>query len=586
MKQKKEKKEKQTQEQNPSFFKELGGFMKPYQGLYAGSVLISVLGVAAKLGAYVCAGVIAGMLFSGGEVKTALWLGVGAALCRIVCALFSNVSTWMSHTAAYRTLKDVRTAMTEKMLRLPMGYFESRGSGRLTTLLTERVESMEQPLAHVLPEMTANLLAPAALMVWMFFIDWRLALCTLVWIMLGFSVTGGMMKNYPEKFAGQLAAAKGMNQAITEYVGGIEVIKNFGRADARGQKYESAVYGHAEYNVNWQKETQLYSALGMAVAPFSVFPVLIAGLIFYSRGTLDAATLFLAVLVTMGIFQPLMQTMGYYDQLAQMGTTAKELKEILDYPELARGSGAEAEDGSVEFKDVTFTYDGKQEPALNQVSFTVPSGTMLALVGPSGSGKSTVAKLVAGYWDAGAGEVRIGGHSISAYTQEQLNKLIAFVDQDTFLFDKTIADNIRLSCPDATDEQVREAARKAGCDAFIMALPQGYQTKAGSAGGRLSGGEKQRIAIARAMMKNAPIMILDEATASADPENEALIQSALSAAAAGKTLIVVAHHLSTIVGAEQIAFVRDGRIVQIGAHRTLLDTCPEYAALWALSEEG
>ena len=584
MKQKQEKKEKQ--EQNPSFFRELGSFMKPYQGLYAGSVLISVMGVAAKLGAYVCAGLIAGMLFSGGEAGRALQLGVLAAVCRIACALLCNLSTWMSHRAAYHTLKDVRTAMTEKMLRLPMGYFESRGSGRLTTLITERVESMEQPLAHVLPEMTANLLAPAALMVWMFFIDWRLALCTLIWIMLGFSVTGGMMKNYPEKFAGQLAAAKGMNQAVTEYVGGIEVIKNFGRADARGQKYERAVYGHAEYNVNWQKETQIYSALGMAVAPFSVFPVLVAGLIFYGRGTLDAATLFLAVLVTMGIFQPLMQTMGYFDQLAQMGTTAKELKDILDYPELARGRGAEEEDSSVEFRDVTFTYDGKQEPALDHVSFTVPGGTMLALVGPSGSGKSTVAKLAAGYWDAGAGQIYIGGRPISSYTQEQLNKLIAFVDQDTFLFDKTIADNIRLSCPQASDEQVEEAARKAGCDAFIRSLPQGYRTMAGRAGGRLSGGEKQRIAIARAMMKNAPIMILDEATASADPENEALIQSALSAAAAGKTLIVVAHHLSTIVGAEQIAFVREGRIVQIGDHSTLLNTCPEYAALWALSKEG
>ena len=582
----KEKREPKPREENPSFFKELGGFMKPYQGLYGGSVVISVLGVAAKLGAYVCAGMAAAMIFSGGEARRALWLGVIAALCRILCALLCNLSTWLSHRAAYRTLRDVRTAMTEKMLRLPMGYFESRGSGRLTTLLTERVESMEQPLAHVLPELTGDLLAPAALMVWMFFIDWRLALCTLIWMVLGFSVTGGMMKNYPEKFAGQLAAAKGMNQAITEYVGGIEVIKNFGQADDRSRKYEKAVYGHADYNVGWQKETQIYSALGMAIVPFSVFPVLMGGLIFYSHGTLEASTLFLAVLVTMGIFQPLMQSMGYFDQLAQMGTTAKELKEILEYPELKRGSGAEAKDSSVEFKHVTFTYDGKTEPVLKDVSFTVPGGTMLALVGPSGSGKSTVAKLTAGYWDAGAGEVCIGGNPISAYTQEELNRLIAYVDQDTFLFDKTIADNIRLSCPDATDAQVEEAARQAGCDAFIRALPQGYQTMAGSAGGRLSGGERQRIAIARAMMKNAPIMILDEATASADPENEALIQSALSSAAAGKTLIVVAHHLSTIVGAEQIAFVRDGEIVQMGEHKSLLENCPDYAALWALSKEG
>ena len=583
---KKEQKKKPEQEGSASFFKELGSFMRPYRKLYTGSVLISVLGVAAGMGAYAFAGMIAGVLFSG-EFGPQVWaLAAGAALCRLVYAGFINLSTWCSHKAAYRTLRDVRSAMTAKMLRLPMGYFETRGSGRLKTLLTDQVESMEKPLAHVLPEMTANLLAPGALLVWMFLIDWRLALCALIWIMLGFSVTGGMMKNYPEKFAGQLKASGTMNQAVTEYVGGIEVIKNFGQADDCGEKYESAVYGHAEYDVNWQKETQLYSALGMAVAPFSVFPVLIAGLIFFARGTLDAATLFLSVLLTMGIFGPLMQSMNYFDQLAQMGTTAKELREILEYPELKRGAGAEPRGSDVEFDHVTFSYNSGAEAALKDISFTVPGGTMLALVGPSGSGKSTIAKLLAGFWDAGEGEIRLCGAPISAYTQEQLNRLVAFVDQDTFLFDRTIADNIRLGRPGATYEEVAEAAEKAGCDEFRRALPDGYRTMAGDAGGRLSGGEKQRIASARAMMKNAPILVLDEATASTDPENEALIQSALSAAAAGRTLVVVAHHLNTIVHAQQIAFVKDGRIQQSGTQEQLLETCPDYAGLWAIAEEG
>ena len=586
MKKEQKEPEARSEEGTASFFKELGSFMKPYRGLYAGSVVISILGVAAGLGAYAFVGLLAGALFGGGLGPEAWWLAAGAALCRIVYGVLINLSTWCSHKAAYRTLRDVRKAMTEKLLRLPMGYFETRGSGRLKTLLTDQVEDMEKPLAHVLPELTANLLAPAALLVWMFFIDWRLALCALIWIMLGFSVTGGMMKNYPEKFAGQLKVAKTMNQAVTEYVGGIEVIKNFGRADDCGERYESAVYGHADYNVNWQKETQIYSALGMAVAPFSVFPVLIAGLIFFSRGTLDAATLVLAVLLTMGIFGPLMQTMNYFDQLAQMGTVAKELRSILEYPELKRGTGVKPEGASVEFDRVTFSYSKDSEPALKDIPFTVPEGTMLALVGPSGSGKSTVAKLLAGYWDAGEGEIRLCGNPISSYSQEQLNRLVAFVDQDTFLFDKTIADNIRLGCPEASDEAVEAAARKAGCDAFIRALPQGYQTMAGAAGGRLSGGEKQRIAIARAMMKDAPILILDEATASTDPENEALIQSALSAAAEGKTLVVVAHHLNTIVHARQIAYVEGGRIREIGTHRELLDTCPGYASLWAIAGEG
>ena len=583
---KKEKQVKEPKEQQPSFFQELGGFMKPYQGLYTGSVLVSILGVCANLASYAFMGLIAAAVFDRSRAEHVLLLALAAALCKLLHALLCNFSTWCSHKAAYRTLRDVRQAMMDKLLRLPMGYFEVNGSGRLKALITDQVENMETPLAHVLPEMTGNLLGPLALLIWLFVLDWRLGLCTLIWIMLGFSVTGGMMKGYEEKFAGQLAASKGMNQAVTEYVGGIEVIKNFGQDDACCSKYENAVYGHAAYNVGWQKETQTYSALGMAIAPFSVFPVLIAGLLFYGSGSLTGADLFLAVLLTMGIFQPLMSAMNYFDQLAQMGTVAKEMKDILEYPELKRGEGAQPESAEIRFDHVTFSYDEHSAPAVKDVSFTVPAGTMLALVGPSGSGKSTIARLLAGYWDADKGEITIGGQPMSAFTQAQLNALIANVDQDTFLFDRSIADNIRIGYPEASDDQVQEAARAAGCDDFIRALPQGYDTPAGLAGSKLSGGQKQRIAIARAMMKQAPILILDEATASADPENEALIQTAISAAAKGKTLIVVAHHLSTIVNAQQIAYVDGGEIRQIGTHQELLERCPAYAELWALSKEG
>ena len=391
------------------------------------------------------------------------------------------------------------------------------------------------------------------------------------------------MKNYPEKYAGQIAAMKSMNQAVTEYVGGIEVIKNFGRADECYGKFKDAVYGHAEYNINWQKETQIYSSLGMAIAPFSVFPVLIAGVIFYNNGTLAPETLFMMILLSMGIFRPLMQAMSYFDQLAQMGTNAKEIRDILDHSELKRGdkdiSGAD-----IELSDVTFSYSGEKEPAADCISAKVPSGTMLALVGSSGSGKSTVAKLIAGYWDADSGNILIGGKSISEISQQSLNKNIAYVDQDTFLFDTSIMENIRMGDPSASDDEVIEAAKAAGCDDFIRALPQGYMTTAGAAGGRLSGGERQRIAIARAMMKNAPIMILDEATASSDPENEASIQTALSAAAKGRTLVVIAHRLSTVMNAEQIAYVKNGSIEAVGTHAELLEKCPDYAKQWALSE--
>ena len=321
----------------------------------------------------------------------------------------------------------------------------------------------------------------------------------------------------------------------------------------------------------------------MAIAPFSIFPVLIGGVIFYNNGTLSSGTFFMMILLSMGIFRPLMQAMSYFDQLAQMGTNAKEIRDILDEPELKRGN-MEISSAEITLSDVNFSYSDEKTPAANHISLRVPVGTMLALVGPSGSGKSTVAKLIAGYWDADSGKVLIGGRDISQISQQSLNKNIAYVDQDTFLFDISIMNNIRMGNPSASDEDVVNAAKEAGCDEFIRALPQGYNTLAGTAGGRLSGGERQRIAIARAMMKNAPIMILDEATASSDPENEASIQEALSAATKGKTLVVIAHRLSTVMNAEQIAYVKNGRIEAVGTHDELLKVCPDYEAQWRLSE--
>ena len=555
------KEQKQNANQSASFFQELGGFIKPYTARYVVSVLISILGVAGGLASYAFAGLIAGEIFSENkDMKMIAGLAAAVIACRIVYALCINISTWISHRAAYYTLRDIRNCLTDKLLKIPLGYFEESGSGRLKVMLTDNIESMEKTLAHMFPELTANLLAPALLMIWMFFIDWRLALCVLIWIMIGFSVTGGMMKGYEEKFNGQINAMKNMNQSVIELVNGIEVIKNFGRADECYKKYEDAVYGHAEYNIGWQKSTQVYSAFGMSIAPFSIFPVLIAGLIFYGSHTLEASTLFLVIIMTLGIFGPLMNTMSYYDQIAQMGTQAKEIRDVLEYPEVKHGTETEFKDTEIEFSNVSFTYSEDTEDVLKGISFKIRPGSMFALVGPSGSGKSTIGKLLAGYWGVKNGTISIGGKSVEDYTWESMNREIAYVDQETFLFDASIMDNIRMGCPEASDEQVIEAAKKAGCDKFISELPEGYNTTAGMAGAKLSGGERQRIAIARAMMKNAPIMILDEATASSDPENEAAIQTALSAAAKGKTLIVVAHRLSTIMYADQIAFVNDGTI--------------------------
>ena len=582
---KKEVKTSEQTPQSPDFFQELGCFMKPYRKKYAFSIVLSILSVAAGILSYALVGKIAALLFGADPGWSAvLSLALGAAVCKLSNSILLNLSTWISHKAAYYTLRDIRDALSNKLLKLPMGYFEVNGTGRLKVMLADHVESMEKTLAHMLPELTANLLCPLFCIIYMFILDWRLALTALIWIILGFSVTFGMMKGYEEKYAGQIKALKTMNQAVVEFVNGIEVIKNFGRAGECYQKYQDAVNGHAAYNVNWVKETQKYTSLGMAIAPFTLFPVLIAGLIFYSRGSLTPGTLFLMLLLTFGIFGPLMNASQYFDQLAGMGTMAGEIKAVLDYPELQRKGTAKAEDASVSFRNVTFSYEKSHQNALEDISFTIPQGTMLALTGPSGSGKSTIAKLLAGFWDADCGEILVGGHSIKDCSQEDLNRLVAYVDQETFLFDDSILNNIRIGCPDASREAVVECAGKAGCDDFIQALPEGYDTSAGTAGSRLSGGEKQRIAIARAMMKDAPILILDEATASSDPENEASIQKALSAAAGNKTRIVVAHRLNTVCNAQQIAYVESGRILAIGSHQELLNSCEGYRRMWNLQE--
>lgn len=575
-----------TDSQSASFFKELGSFMKPHMGKYVSSTLISLLGVVAGLCAYAFVGKMVGAIFAGDRVTRSMIIFLTlAVLCKLINAVFANWSTWISHNAAYLTLKDIRLGISEKMMKLPMGYFEVNGSGRLKSMMADHIEGMEKTLAHMIPEFTANIFGPMILLVWSFFIDWRVSLCATLWIVFGLGISMGMMKDYDKKYSGQIAAAKSLNQAVVEYVNGIEVIKNFGRSDDCYGKYKDKVFGHAQYNINWLKDSRIFTALGMAVAPFSVFPVLISGVLFYSKGTLDAASLFLLVVITFGIFGPLMKSMSYFDNVAQMGTNAREIKHVLSHGEVRRGARTDISGSDVELRNVSFSYDGSEEKALDDISVKIPTGTVFALVGPSGSGKSTVAKLIAGYWEPASGDILIGGESVSSFTQEALNQRIAYVEQETFLFDRSIMENIKTGHPSATDEEAIETAKRAGCHGFISALLEGYHTTVGEAGAKLSGGERQRIAIVRAMMKDAPILILDEATASADPENETAIQNALSAAAKGKTLIVVAHRLSTIASADQIAFVTNGRISCMGTHDELMEGCPEYNRMWALSEE-
>ncbi|CAB1252951.1 ABC transporter ATP-binding protein [Ruminococcaceae bacterium BL-6] len=566
----------------PSPFSKLWGWAGPYRGGFLASVLLAVAGVACGMIPYFCAARIIGELFAGGGSPAFYLAWSGGALAGYLGqVLFSKLSTAISHTATYHTLRDLRHALVEKLSRVPMGAILDTPSGQYKTTIVDRVEGMEPTLAHLLPEMTSNLLVPIAVLAYIAAIDWRMALVALIPLALGILCVAGSGRTYAARWDGAVKTGRRMANAIVEYVGGIQVVKAFSQSAGSYRKYADAVTDNAAYYVDWFKDSQKYMCGWSSIIPSVLVTVLPAGFSLWSRGSLSAADFLTVVVLSLGISGPIMAAMTFVDDLAVVGSSVGEISGILGAPELVRPDTPAALDRlGIALRDVSFSYEKGGAEALHGISLTIRPGTVTALVGPSGSGKSTVAKLIAGFWDVTGGSVTLGGADLRKIPFEQLNRQIAYVLQDNYLFDRTVRENIRMGRPGASDEEVENVAKAVGCDGFIRALDHGYDTVAGGGGGHLSGGEKQRISIARAMLKNAPVLILDEATASVDPENEAAIQRALSALTKGKTLLVIAHHLSTVAGADNIVVLQNGRIAAQGKQEELLSTCPLYASMW------
>lgn len=508
-------------------------------------------------------------------------VGVAGYLVRVVCF---GVSTILAHISAYTILEGLRLKIADRLMRAPLGEVMGRRIGYLKNIIMDKVDDIEPPLAHMIPELTSNLLLPLAIFAWMLVIDWRLGLSVLIAPILSMIPMAFLMKNYNSQYAAYMEANNHVNSVIIEYVEGIEVVKAFNQSTSSYEKFVGAVESFKGFTLDWFRSTWKTMNLMLAIMPTTLVGVLPVGLLLNRAGQITPAELAMGIILSLSIVGPLMKVTTFINEAKSMEYAVDAANELLNLPVLPdSGKMVPLRRTDIVLQDVSFSYGmngSEEQDVLHRINLTMPEGSFTALVGPSGGGKSTIARLIARFWDVTGGSISIGGRNIKELSIRQLSELISFVTQDNFLFNCSLKENIRLGNPNATDAEVFAAARAACCDEFIARLEKGYDTSAGDAGKRLSGGEKQRIAIARAILKNAPIVILDEATAFTDPQNEDKIQKSIMALSQGKTLLVIAHRLSTIQNADQIVVLQKGQIVDCGKQEELLARCPLYADLW------
>ena len=505
-----------------------------------------------------------------------------ALLFYIIKIVSFSASTWISHIAAYHILEGLRLRLTDRFLKAPLGDVEGHSIGEIKSIMVEKIENMEPPIAHMIPEGSGHILLPVISFIALLTLDWRIALASLVTVPLSMVFMTLTMIISGKSFAQYDESNAHMNSTIVEYIEGIEVIKAFGRAGTSYEKYAKAILDYKKFVVKWLSSTWITMKMTFALFPSTLLGTLPVGLYLTMHGQLTISQLVLAVMLSMSMVTSFAKIEVFSENLREMQYNIESIQDFLTKKELPEPSVyANINSYDVKLENVHFSYTGEEkDEVLHGIDLTMPAGSFTALVGPSGGGKSTVARLISRFWDVTSGSITIGDVNIKEIPLSQLSEMVSFVTQDNFLFRCSILENIRLGNPAASDEEVQEAARKACCEEFIEKLPQGYDTPAGEAGKRLSGGEKQRIAIARMILKNAPIVILDEATAFTDPENENKIQKSIEELTRDKTLLVIAHRLSTITDADKIVVLKNGCIEGAGTQEELLQNCPLYQRMW------
>ena len=561
--------------------------LKEHKGKVFTSALIAIIGVGLDVVPYfsvanIINNIVEGKVEIGAYIPYILAVLVGL----LGSILFHELSTIISHNLAYRVIEGKRKKLVDKLSKISMGEIEKRSSGQWSQFMVETLDKMEQPIAHVIPEVIANLLIPIVLVVIIFIMDWRIGVANLLTIPLGLLFFMMMMRGYEEKSKRYQEASKAMNTTMVEYVNGIKVIKAFNKSASSFGKFKETVNENKKAMLDWYLSVCFSMTGAMETIPATMIFVLPTSLYLFMQGSVEMSLLIMCILLSYASYKPLIKAMSHLETMANIKIVMKEINKVMEIPYLERGKQLKhIKSYDVEFQNVSFAYD-ESKNVLNNISFKANEKELTAIVGDSGGGKSTIAKLIAGFWNIDKGKILIGDVDLNDMPLKQNMELITYVSQENFLFNKTILENLRVAKEDASMDEIKEACVKASCHDFIMNLPNGYETVVGEGGSSLSGGERQRIVIARSFLKNSPIVLLDEATAYSDPDNEAIIQESIDALIKDKTVIMIAHRLSTIVKANKIIVVDNGNIVEEGSHEKLLELNGRYREMWDVYTEA
>ena len=506
------------------------------------------------------------------------WAAVGFALLSMIIYVGSLMC---SHVAAFHVQAEMRSQMMHHIVTLPMGFMDSEGSGKIRKIVNESSAATETYLAHQLPDQTGAYATPVGLLVLLLVFDWRLGLLSLVPVVAAFLIMGSMTgEKMQQKMKEYQNALEEMSSEAVEYVRGIPVVKTFGQSVFSFKRFQTSIKNYEKWTISYTKDLRMPMVLYTTIIN-AVFSVLIATAFFFTASDAYLLNLLFYIIITPIITVTLNKIMFASENQMIVADALERIDGILDRQPLPETKdGRAVEDSSVTFENVSFRYENASKDALHQISLQIKDGEHVAFVGPSGGGKTTLASLAARFFDTTEGTVRIGGVDVRDIPSEKLMEKVSFVFQDSKLLKMSIYDNVRMGKKDATREEVLQALKDAQCEDIIAKMPNGIDTVIGSKGSYVSGGEAQRLSIARAMLKAAPILILDEATAFADPDNEAKVQAAFSRLSEGKTVIMIAHRLSSVVDADRICVLKDGEIREMGTHKDLVANGGIYAHMW------